>query len=478
MKTSSRLAGALIAPLLALQFQAHAQIPSSAEAPPPAESAPAAEDADILERLRALPGVLSVAEAPTRYPGTRFFQLEMDQPVDHQHPEGPHFRQRLTLLHRSESAPMVLLSNGYGISMNASQRELTYLVQGNQLLVEHRFFTPSAPEPFTWEHLTIAQAAADHHRIVAAFKPLYGAKWVSTGASKGGMTSVYHRFFYPQDVDATVPYVAPNSHGTADARYVEFVANAGNDSACNEKLRVFQKTALQHREELLPLVSQTYEPQGITFDIFGEDRALEFSVVELPYAFWQYGNTTLCPLIPGEDASAEEMFGFIEYIVGVGFLGGDLFLNYYAPYYYQSATELGAPRYDERHLHGLLRYPRQDRPGLYPPLGVDKPFDHALMHQVERWVRTDGQRMLFIYGENDPWSTGAFEVRARNDSLRFFVPAGNHGSSLLQLPEPQRTQALDALQRWMGVSVIRPASTLAAEALPIDPPGREELFLR
>ncbi|HEX8435551.1 MAG TPA: hypothetical protein VF697_10645, partial [Archangium sp.] len=154
MKMSSHLAGAIIAPLLALQFQAHAHTASTPEPTSPALSAPASEAADLLVRLRALPGVLSVTEAATRIPGTRFFRIELDQPVDHQHPEGRHFRQRLTLLHRSESAPMVLASTGYGISLSASQRELTYLLQGNQLLVEHRFFTPSAPAPFTWEHLT------------------------------------------------------------------------------------------------------------------------------------------------------------------------------------------------------------------------------------------------------------------------------------------------------------------------------------
>ncbi|MFP2912532.1 hypothetical protein ACLESD_47465, partial [Pyxidicoccus sp. 3LFB2] len=41
---------------------------------------------------------------------------------------------------------------------------------------------------------------------------LQDALWrqvVSTGASKGGMTSIYHRASAPKDVDATVAYVAP-----------------------------------------------------------------------------------------------------------------------------------------------------------------------------------------------------------------------------------------------------------------------------
>ena len=41
------------------------------------------------------------------------------------------------------------------------------------------------------------------------------------------MTSVYHRRFYPDDVDATVAYVAPISFGAPDDRYIDFLANVG-----------------------------------------------------------------------------------------------------------------------------------------------------------------------------------------------------------------------------------------------------------
>ncbi|MBN1205872.1 MAG: hypothetical protein JXB05_13225 [Myxococcaceae bacterium] len=485
MSKTTRLAGALVAALLAPQLQAHASsnfelepVAPTVAAPAPQESA-SDEDADILTRIRALPGVVSAVELRS-LPGARFFSIEFDQPVDHQQPQGRRFLQRVTLLHRAEARPMVLASTGYGISIRASQRELTYLLQANQLTVEHRFFGPSTPQPTTWEHLTIAQAAGDHHRLAEAFKALYGAKWVSTGASKGGMTSVYHRFFYPGDVDATVPYVAPSSQGPYDARYVKFVAEAGSDPACNEKLSTFQKAALLRRAELLPLVSAAYEPLGITFNLLGLERSFEFAVVELPFAFWQYGAQPLCAFIPAADAPAAELFDFLEYVVGVGYLAGDGFITYYAPYYYQAATQLGAPRVDERHLHGMLRYPRQDVVFNYPPYDVEKPFDPSIMNQVERWVLNEGQRFLFIYGGNDPWSTGAFDVRERNDAFRLWVPEGNHGSSILALPEAERTLALDKIEAWMGVPVLRPGALRAMEGgeLPFDPPSREELFLR
>ncbi|MFB1479207.1 hypothetical protein [Corallococcus sp. RDP092CA] len=94
---------------------------------------------------------------------------------------------------------MVLASTGYGIGSYYSPMEPTYLVEGNQLLVEHRCFNNSTPQPTDWRLLNIEQAAADHHRIVQAFKPLFPGKWIS----KGGMTSLYHRAFFPRDVDAT-----------------------------------------------------------------------------------------------------------------------------------------------------------------------------------------------------------------------------------------------------------------------------------
>lgn len=75
-------------------------------------------------------------------------------------------------------------------------------------------------------------------------------------------------------------------------------------------------------------------------------------------------------------------------------------------------------------------------------------------------MKAFGQRMLFIYGENDPWSTNAFEVSRRNDSYRFFTPAGNHGASILDLPDAEQTLALERLSVWAGV----PMNAIAPKA--------------
>jgi hypothetical protein len=479
MKTrSSLLAAALIAPLLTPLSQAFAATSAPPTSAPPATStqAPAGDEDIVAKIFQNVPDILLIVTLETDIPGTRYYLILRFGPVDHQQPDGTRMVHEMSLLHRSTSAPMVVAHTGYGanVPVRASQRELTYLLQGNQLTIGHRYFGRDSPGPIDPKLLNIQQAAADEHDLIEAFKKVYTGKWVSTGASKGGMASVYHRYFYPDDVDATVAYVAPSSKGPSDARYVDFVAHAGGEPACNEALRTFQKAALQRRDELLPLMT------GATFDTLGKERAFEFAVVEAPFLFWQYGNASRCSTLPAPDAPASALFAFLDSVVRVGSTFGDAGLKTYAPYYFQAATELGAPRYDERHLHGLLRYPREDRPAHYPPLDVEKTFDHALMPQVERWVRTDGQRLLFIYGENDPWSTSAYEVRESNDAFRFFVPGGNHRASLLQLPEPQRSFALDTLEQWLGVPVLRPTAqgVLPDNGQTFSEPDREELFLR
>jgi hypothetical protein len=434
----------------------------------------AAGGADILDRIRGVAGVVSVEEAGSSVPGTRFFRAEFEQPVDHANPTGPTFRQRLTILHRDVNAPTVLEINGYYVNPNPVQYELTALFQANQIHVEHRYFAPSRPDPVDWQFLNIAESAADHHEIVHALKTIYTAKWVSTGASKGGMASVYFRYFYPDDVDATVPYVAPSSHGTQDPRYVAFVAGLGT-AKCQRKLVAFQRRALKKRAKLMRYM------RDASYDVLGKDRALEFAILEMPFIFWQYNDANLCDEIPGAGASAREIYDFLDRVVSVQSYG-DGFLTAFEPYFYQSATQLGGPAVGEVGLEDLLHYPGQDAPDILPPLGVPKAFDASVMPLVERFVLDDAERMLFVYGANDPWSTNAFGVSAENDSYRLFVTglAGNHGSQILELPDADRDFALGKIGEWLDAPRAR-ASAAQLSSDPryrIDRPTRQELFLR
>lgn len=432
------------------------------------------DPSELLARLRALPGVTSAVQASSSIPGTYFYRLTFQQPVDHAVPAGATFQQRFTVLHRDAIGPTVLVTDGYATSMSASQAELTHYLSANQIRVEHRFFSASTPTQRDWTKLTIAQSAADLHAITGSLKTLYPSGWVSTGASKSGMTSLYYRYFYPDDVQATVPYVAPTSHGTYDRRYATFLSTLG-PSDCRANMQAFQVAALQQREAILPLI-----PEGQHAHL-GKDRALEFAVLETPFTFWQYLSEASCSQIPAATATPAELLAFINAVVGIEFYG-DATLDYYAPYFYQSATQLGGPAYEEQHLASLLRYPGQDVPENYPPANVNKPFDVAIMPAVEYWVLTRARRFIFIYGENDPWSTNAFRRMARNESYRFVVRGqdGNHGAKLVTLTPSERDLALAKLRAWLGMSpkAIEASKQAALAPPPVRTLMKEDRYLR
>ncbi|HST81771.1 MAG TPA: hypothetical protein VLL08_08570, partial [Kineosporiaceae bacterium] len=203
-----------------------------------------AAEPDIKDQLLAIPGISLIEEKPVSTPGYRFFLLNLTQPVDHRQPNGATFQQRISVLHKDVSRPTVLFTSGYGLSTTPNRSEPTRIVDGNQVSMEYRFFTPSRPEPADWSDLTIWQAATDEHRIYQALKPIYNKNWLATGGSKGGMTATYYERFYPHDMNGTVPYVAPNDViNVEDSAYDRFFATVGPKD-CRDRAKALQREAL------------------------------------------------------------------------------------------------------------------------------------------------------------------------------------------------------------------------------------------
>ncbi len=423
----------------------------------PSGTCDAATKQFMFEQLDAIPELTKVSFGSTTTTGACAFVLEIDQPVDHQNPAGPHFSQRLRLMHRSTAAPTSLSTNGYNIGGGSGigNDELSFLLQGNRVHVEHRYFPPSQPSPPDWQYLTIEQAAADHHRIVAALRPLYTGKWVSTGASKGGMTASYHHRFYPGDVDGTVAYVAPLSFAVADPRYTDFLDQVGTQ-ACRDRIVALQREALgPRRQQFVARMVAEGAASNSTFDTFGPDKLFEFALTEVRFVFWQYGDASQCNSLPAPTASDDAIYDFIDSVANFSGSYDDAALTFFSPYFYQASVQLGAPEPTERHLDGFLQYPGQNLVPAYPPLGVPKPYDPGAMLDVSTWLKTQGEHFVFVYGQNDPWSAAAYDITGAADTYRLFVPGGNHGSSISELSPADQEIALSALEAWTGVAPLR-----------------------
>ena len=412
---------------------------------------PAVQADDLVTRLKAIPGMTVVAQhgPPDGY--QKFLALTYRQPVDHRQPGGTTFEQRFTLLHKADTQPMVLHTSGYDVYFDRPYRsEITFLLQANQIAVEQRFFPPSRPEPADWGKLDIWQAANDHHRLVTALKPLFKQRWLATGESKGGMTSVYHRRFFPDDVDATVAYVAPNDVIDEQDAYEDFLAKVGTDPACRTRLVELQKEALKRRAELLRLYQDWARQNQRTFtqSAGSAEHAFEMLVVEMPFVFWQYGQQFHCRSLPATTAPTAELYRWLDRTANFDAYT-DQGIGRSLPYYYQAGTQFGYPTFPERGLD--LKFAGQFRARDFVPRSIPMTYQPGVMADVDTWVRTTGTRMMFVYGENDPWSAEAFHPSAL-DSFRYTVPGGNHNVDIRDLPAQQRAAAESNIRRWTGAT--------------------------
>ncbi|MBC2907809.1 S28 family serine protease [Streptomyces cupreus] len=418
---------------------------------------------DIKDRLLAIPGMSLVEEKP--YTGYRFFVLNYTQPVDHRHPSKDTFQQRITVLHKDVSRPTVFYTGGYNVSTTPSRREPTQIVDGNQISMEYRFFTPSRPAPADWTKLDIWQAASDQHRIFKALKPLYDRKWLSTGGSKGGMTATYYERFYPRDMDGVVAYVAPNDVvNKEDSAYDEFFAEVGTKE-CRDRLNGVQREALVRREPLEQRYAAYAAENGYTFDTVGSlDKAYEATVLDYVWGFWQYSLLSDCGTIPADakNATDEEIWNSIDTIAGFSFYT-DQGLEPYTPYYYQAGTQLGAPTIVFPHIEKqYIRYGYLP-PRNFVPRSIPMTFQPYAMRDVDTWVRHNARQMLFVYGENDPWGAEQFRLgKSARDSYVFTAPGANHGARVAGLVDSEKALATAKILEWAGVA---PAAVKADASL-------------
>ncbi|WP_435057200.1 aminopeptidase [Streptomyces sp. bgisy060] len=408
------------------------------------------QSADIKDRILAIPGMSLIEEKP--YAGYRFFVLEYQQPVDHHRPWAGTFKQRISVLHKGTDRPTVFRTSGYGLNTNPSRSEPTRIVDGNQISMEYRFFTPSRPQPADWSKLNIWQAASDQHRIYTALKRIYGQNWLSTGASKGGMTATYYERFYPRDMDGVVAYVAPNDVvNKEDSAYDRFFETVGTKD-CRDRLNDMQREALVRREPLEEKYRAWAESEGATFNTVGSlDKAYEAVVLDFVWGFWQYYGEAVCDRIPeAATASDDTVYETIDAYSGWSAYT-DQGLEYYTPYYYQAATELGSPTIKQPHLNGLSRYGYQPA-SSFVPREIPMKFKPQAMRDVDSWVRRNANQMLFVYGGNDPWGSEKFRLgKGARDSYVYVAPGANHGANVAALVDSEREHATARILAWAGV---------------------------
>ncbi|MDY6004924.1 MAG: S28 family serine protease [Parabacteroides sp.] len=405
---------------------------------------------ELRQKLAALQGISGIEKLESEvYPEK--YLVRITQQVDPKNPAAGTFTQRVVIGHVGFDRPTVIVTEGYGgaYALNPKyQEELTKLLNANLVFVEYRYFLESTPEPKNWDYLTAENSAYDLHHVNQTFRQLYQGKWISTGISKGGQTTCLYRAYFPDDVDFSVPYVAPLNRAVEDGRHEPFLRQVGT-KAERDRILAFQKAVLKQKTAIVPMLENYCQEHKLTFRI-PMAEVLDYSVLEYPFAIWQWG--TPVDQIPEPTASAADLFKHLMEISEPSYFSNE---QPYVSFDVQACRELGYYGYDTAPFKGLLTI--KSTKGylnklMLPTELIDKvEFRPELYHKVYNFLKDNDPKMIFIYGEIDPWSaTRVPTFRGKKNEQIYIQPRGSHRSRIGNMPEEMKKQIMDQIHAWLA----------------------------
>ncbi|PWJ43748.1 M1 family aminopeptidase [Sediminitomix flava] len=378
---------------------------------------------------------------------TQYYEIYLPQPLDHSNPKNGTFEQKMYLGHVDFEKPILIETEGY--QLYNYPREISKITKGNQLLVEYRFYGESVPKGgIPWKYLTNDLAIEDYHRIVSKLKNVYTGKWISSGVSKGGETTLIYKSKYPNDVDVAVPYVAPIILGVEDPRTDQHINTVG-EKTTRKRITEFQRTVLQNRTEVLKEIEQYAAKKEMKFSV-GLEVALEYAVLEFPFSYWQWGGNVSD--IPTKDAPAKELFNYLNQIVGISFYS-DITIDRLLPSYYQHMKELGYYGFDTTPVADLLEIVHKPTNSFFAPQNVDLTYNPNYMKEVVDFLESKGDNILYIYGEYDTWGACAVNPSDKTNALKMVLKKGSHATRIRHFSVEDQIRIYSQLKDWLGVKV-------------------------
>lgn len=400
------------------------------------------------QKLAAIENIVSIEKRAVVSHFDENYELWFEQPIDYNDLSKGTFRQRVFLGFENPAQPVIVELNGYGIGSEKAG-ELASHYNANQLSIEHRYFNNSRPEEIDWNTLTLENAAKDQATIINAIRnALYpNSKFISTGISKGCQTVMVHRLYFPENVDGCVCYVGPLNFAREDDRLFEFLKNVGTAEE-REKIRSFQELSFENKAALLEILRNKATEKGMSWE-FGIEKALEYSILEYPFAYWQWGSKP--DAIPLASASAEEIYKHLFEVVGYGFFEANSVENL-QPYFWAALTEQGIYGYETMPFEKYLNTDKIYTFDWAFPEGITKAFDSKSMLRIKSFLDSEAEKMLFIYGEYDAWSATAVELMNnayKRQLYKFTKPKGDHRTRIKSFNPDKQQEIYSIIDGWL-----------------------------
>ena len=367
------------------------------------------------------------------------YLVEFEQPIDHKNPKAGTFKQRALICYKGSDRPTILYTCGYELRdhyLEEPDNALAYYMNANLIYVEHRYFGESTVtnDP-RWDYLTIEQAAGDHHNIVQALKPLLPKDWVSTGTSKDGMTAIFFRYYYPDDVTMTVPFCAPFMTSLYDSSTGRYLMDECGSEEERTQMKALIRRMLQGGEQGIYTKFEKRMQEARPDD----DRSFTqyvYYCFEYFQGVFQYGvpaERKMPSLESTDDELLDEMLD--------DFVRGDYAENnpVLYPYFIQMAKQLGryahaygdfadllaGTSFDEEQAHRYLSPLKEEDQWLFDT------YDNSVVKDVcENFIPTTTCPLLFVYSKDDPFTGARIKTVNRKYSWILINPDGIHHDGL------------------------------------------------
>jgi hypothetical protein len=483
---------------------------------------------DLLTNNKGVIDSIRVYDPDPADPHYTTYIVYYNQPLQHAVPGSPRFHMRalLTVDNTEDATKAVnhVYCSGYELSEAFLQRpdsmfsntinwstEIAHRYEANFIQIEHRYFSYSAPD-LCWEQLDYCkaeEAAEDFHALFDALKKVLKGKWVMSGVSKGGITTLLQHTFFPDDMDVYVPYSAPFFESDREKGMQKYWYENGWSKEFRDMYMAVRQNGIRRSDTIFPIYEKmnggdnTEATRNILYGLYlaavtqygHNDHAYNdtASIRKQMYKNQEvlnrkrleYGDTVYAFMLSKDAFSLDSLPRWIDTLRAhpnsTVPVQRSLVRRHYRPfgvkqnewfdskestgqaYEYQSKCELGY--YDARfdllfddaadaekwqkfwsETYGCLR-------DVYSPLFSKLAFSRALYDRVMEATKNAQKPIVFIYGEDDAWTGAAVKDEFVNGTnvRKFILSAQNHLASYTGGTDPDKCkQILQQLDGTLG----------------------------
>ena len=87
------------------------------------------------------------------------------------------------------------------------------------------------------------------------------------------------------------------------------------------------------------------------------------------------------------------------------------------------------------------------------PAGHKEKFNPESMKDIDSWIKKSGNNILYIYGQNDAWSSAAVDPGNKTNAVKMVNPDGSHRTRIKSFPDEMQDSIYTVLEKWLDVDL-------------------------